>query len=291
MKKINLLFASVILASLAFFSACTKDTTPPTINFKGGASYTSSDVTVDEGTILTFGITASSGTAKLESFKIVATHSNTPITLVDSTFSSDTFNDDFSFEIAALGETKLTFTITDKDGETAELSLNVTAQAAISNYTAVLLGGQQNATLGSFYSTADNSVMNLATARSNSQKADMVYYYGTTNQASIVAISDAQLSAVPTFVECATWPTVNETKFKLTTGLDWATITSGDAIEAAATGLTATHVNQLAVGDIVAFETASTSSNPSKKGLYKVLEINGTTGADREIKIEVKIQK
>ena len=45
------------------------------------------------------------------------------------------------------------------------------------------------------------------------------------------------------------------------------------------------------VGQIVAFETAATSANAGKKGFFKVMEITGTSGLDRTITIEVKIQK
>jgi hypothetical protein len=291
MKKISFIMAAFLAASIMFLSSCTKDTTPPSINFKGGAGYTSTDVTIDAGSIIKIGINATSGSSKLERFTLVATYNNVPTTIVDTTFSSDTYNRDFELTIFDLGATRLTCTITDKDLETADVSFTVTTQEAINQYTAVLLGGQLNPDLGSFYSSADNSVMNLGTARNNPEKADMVYYYGTTNQASIVAVSDAQLDAVPTFAECSGWTVKNDTKFKLTTGVDWASITTGADITANATNMTVTHINQLAVGDIVAFQTATTSSNPGKKGLYKVLEINGTTGADRSIKIEVKIMK
>jgi hypothetical protein len=291
MKKTQLIIVTLILAGFTFLTSCTKDKTPPTMNFKGGSSYTSADITVDAGTTLTFGINATNGSSKLERFTIVATSNNSPITVVDTTFSLDTFNKDYSFEFPDAGESRLVFTITDKDGQTAELNLTVTTQAPINSYTAVLLGGQLNADLGSFYSTADNSVLNLADARANSAKADMVYYYGNSNKASIVAISDAQLSGVPTFVECNTWNPNNATLLKLTSGVDWATITTGTEIESAVSGLTDTHVNQLAADNIVAFQTASTSTNPGKKGLFKVLEVNGTTSGDRSIKIEVKIQK
>ncbi|NVO21613.1 MAG: hypothetical protein HXX13_18070 [Bacteroidetes bacterium] len=291
MKKTHLIIVTLIFAGFTFLTSCTKDKTPPTINFKGGSAYTSSDVTVDAGSTLKFGITATNGSSKLERFKIVATSNNTPITVVDTTFSSDSFNQDYSFEFPDAGESRLTFTITDKDGQTADLNLTVTTEAPINSYTAVLLGGQLNPDNGSFYSTADNSVLKLSEARTNPEKADMVYYYGSTNMASIVAISDAQLLAVPAFAECDTWNPKNATLLKLTSGVDWTTITNGTVIGNAVSGLTDTHVNQLNVGDIIAFQTASTSSNPSKKGLFKVLEINGTTGADRSIKIEVKIQK
>lgn len=291
MKKTNLIIATLILTALSVFTSCSKDKTPPTINFKGGASYTSTDVTVDAGSVLTFGFNAQSGSAKLTRFQIVATSNNTPLNIVDTTFSTDTFSQDYSFQFADAGETRLTFTITDKDGQTAALNLTVTTQSPINTYTAILLGGQLNPNLGSFYSSAHDSVMDLATARQNPSMVDLVYYYGTNNFASIVGTADNQLSLVPTFAECNSWTPTNATLLKLTSGLDWSTILNGTNIDAAVTGLTDTHVNQLNVNDIVAFQTASTSSNPNKKGLFKVLEINGTSGADRSIKIEVKIKK
>ena len=148
-----------------------------------------------------------------------------------------------------------------------------------------------NPNLGSFYSTLDNDVMKIAVARDNQAKTDMVFYYGNALKASIVAISDSQLTEVEGFGECATWGIRNATQFKLTTGINWADIATEADITAIATGFTGTHVNDLQVGDIVAFETAATSSNPSKKGMYKVMELNGATGTTRSVTIEVKILK
>jgi hypothetical protein len=296
MKKLSFLFAILLMASATFFTSCSKDTTttPPTIMLNAGPGYTAADVSVPVNTVLKIGVIANSTTGKLTNLKISQTISGMSTTILDSTFTAkDALNEDFTITASPVaGVVKLTFRITADDGEYAEASLTITTTSApINTYTAVLLGGQENPNLGSFYSTIDNAVMKLAAARSNSQTVDMVYYYGATNHASIVAVSDNQLQGVPSFVECASWPTQNETKFKLTTGVDWSTITDESGILANATDLTVTHINQLAVGDIVSFQTATTSSNPSKKGMYKVMEVNGTGGADRSITIEVKIQK
>lgn len=293
MKRITPLFAIVLLAVITSLSSCSKDATPPTIEFVTGTDYTSSDITVPVNTTFKVGISAKSGSSALVNLLVTATSGSTPITLLDSTFSNETFTKDFMVTSPPeAGSIILTFKITDKEGQSAEVSLTLTATgSSINTYTAVLLGGQLNPGLGSFYSTFDNSVMKLAIARANSDQADMVFYYGTTNKASIVAISDAQLLDVPEFVECKNWTTRNATQFKLTFGLDWSAVTTESDVIAAATNFTATHINGLKVDDIVAFETASTSNNPGKKGMYKVLEINGTSGADRSIKIEVKIQK
>jgi len=296
MKRLNFFIAIVLLTSASFITSCTKDetTTPPTIMLNAGPGYTATDVTVPVNTDLKVGIIANATTGKLTNFKISQTVSGSSSTLLDTTFAGkDTFNEDFTITSpSVVGTLKLTFTITADDGESAEASFNITTTSApIYTYTAVLMGGQENPNLGSFYSTLNDSVMKIAAARQNSGQIDLVYYYGTTNHSSIVAVSDAQLQSVPAFVECGTWPVKNETKFKLTSGVDWATITDESGIMANATNLTETHINQLAVGDIVSFVTASTSSNPGKNGMYKVLEINGSAGADRSITIEVKIQQ
>jgi hypothetical protein len=293
MKKLSFIFAFLLMASLPFFTSCGTDeeATPPTIMLNAGVGYTATDVTVPVGTELKIGVIATATSATLSNLKITQSGSTTP--LLDTTFSSDNFNRDFMITApTVVGNVTLTFIITAADGESAQASLTITTTSApINTYTAILMGGQENPNLGSFYSTANDSVMRLAAARQNSQMIDLVYYYGATLKASIVAVSDGQLAGVPAFVECGSWPTTNETKFKKTSGVDWSTIVDESGILSNAVDLTETHINNLAVNDIIAFETASTSSNPGKKGMYKVMEINGTGGADRSITIEVKIQK
>jgi hypothetical protein len=296
MKKINLLLASALLASSAFLTSCTKDqtATPPTIKFINTNGYITGDVAVPAGSDIAFGVNAQSGgTANLSHFKITRAFGGSTIVAYETPLDSIAYITEFQGQAnEQVGIETWTFTITDADGQTAQISFMITTtEAPINTYQAILLGGQLNPDLGSFYSTGNNTVMKIAVARANPTDADFVYYYGETNKASIVAIADAQLQGIPAFVECSTWAVKNDTKFKLTSGIDWSAITSASSITAAATNLTETHVNMLAVGDIVAFETASTSSNPGKTGLYKVLEINGSSPADRSIKIEVKIQK
>jgi hypothetical protein len=296
MKRLSFLFAILLMATVPFLTSCSQDETtptPPTIMLNAGPGYTSSDVTVPVNTDLKVGVIASSTSAKLTNLKITQTISGLATTIKDTAFSSDTYNQDFTITApSTVGNLTLTFLITAADGESAQTSFVITTTSApIYTYTAVLLGGQENPNMGSFYSTGADSVMKLAVARQNSDQVDLVYYYGATNKASIVAVSDAQLQSVPSFVECSTWTTQNETKFKLTSGVNWSTIVDESGILANASDLTVTHINQLAVGDIVSFVTAATSSNPGKNGMYKVMEINGSGAADRSITIEVKIQQ
>lgn len=295
MKKISFLFGILLMASVPFITSCGTDeeSTPPTIMFNAGPGYTATDVTVPVNTSLKIGIIAQSTSAKLTKLEIQQVVNGIGSTLYDTTFAVDTYNEDYTITApSVVGSVTLAFKVTAQDGEYASASLTITTTSSpIYTYTAVLMGGQENPNAGSFYSTKADSVMKIAAARQNSEKIDLVYYYGQTNHSSIVAVSDDQLNGVPAFVECASWPTKNATLFKLTSGVDWAAIIDESGILANATDMTVTHVNNLAVGDIVAFETASTSNNPGKKGLYKVMAINGSTGADRTITIEVKIQQ
>jgi hypothetical protein len=135
--------------------------------------------------------------------------------------------------------------------------------------------------------------MKLGVANASPAKVDFGFYYGDVNKATISAPSDSDMPAVSNFGSISNWTPRNATKMKLiTAALDWATITDESGILANATSLTATKIPNMAIGNTVAFETAATSTNPSKKGMFKVLELNGTSaGTDRSIKIEVKIQK
>lgn len=295
MKKLSFLFAILIMASVPFITSCGTDTeaTPPTIMLNAGVGYTATDVTVPANTELKIGVIGTATSAKLTNLKITQTGSTTA--LEDTTFSSDNYNRDYTITApSTVGNTTLTFTLTAADGETSKATLTITTTAALINtYTAILMGGQLNPDLGSFYSTGTNTVLKVGAATAAPASVDFGYYYGETFEATISAPSDAAITGVTNFDAIGGWATRNATKMKfLMTALDWATVTDETAILANATSLTNTKQDHLEVGNVVAFETASTSTNPGKKGLFKVIELNGTTaGTDRSIKIEVKIQK
>ena len=297
MKKFSFLFAILIMASVPFFTSCGTDeevATPPTIMLNAGPGYTATDVTVPVNTEFKVGVIATATSAKLTNLKI--TQSGSAIALKDTAlFSLESFNEDFTFTTSAIaGDLTLTFRISAADGEYAEASFKITTTSApIDTYTAILLGGQLNPNLGSFYSSEANEVMKWAVANATPAKVDFGFYYGEVNKATISAPSDSDIVSVKNFEGIANWNTRNATKMKLvTTAIDWSTITDESGLLANVTDLTETKITNLAVDKVVAFETAATSTNPAKKGMFKVLELKGSTiGTDREIKIEVKIQK
>lgn len=299
MRKIALFLMLATAASV--FTACTKEEEPtdkaPTIAFKGGAGYTSADATLPAGSTTTIGIlaTANANTnAKLVRFKVTRTFNNVPEVVLDSTLANlSTFNMDGTIEVRReAGSERWTFEIVDKDGQSASISLSITSAPVANIYTAILMGGQNNVNVGSFWSSVDNKVMKQAEAVANQAKVDLLYFYGTINQATIAAVDDDQ-AAIAWNNLFNTWTVKNATRFKKIGNIDWNNVTEyNDAlILENATDLTESRANLLQVGDVVAFQTAATSANPGKKGLFKVLSIDGTMGADRTITIEVKIQK
>lgn len=299
MRKIALYLMLVAVASV--FTSCTKDEEPtdkaPTIAFKGGAGFISADANLPAGSQVMVGILATANAnsnAKLVRFKVTRTFNNVPEVVLDSTLANvSSFSMDGQIDVRKeAGSERWTFEIVDKDGQSASVSLNITSTPTVNVYTAILMGGQNNVNVGSFWSSVDNKVMKQAEAVANQNKVDLLYFYGTVNQATIAAVDDDQASIAWNNI-FNTWTVKNATRFKKVASINWNQVTeyNDELILSNAVNLSDTRANMLQVGDIVAFQTAATSANPSKKGLFKVLSIDGSIGADRTITIEVKIQK
>jgi len=129
---------SVLLFSLVLLSlnACKKDEGKlPEIAFKTGVGYTSSDAAVAAGSDVTIGIHAEKSEEKdvLKKFNISSsTDGETPQNLVNIDLSvqdEDVYDVDYNFTIPpAAGHTfKLTFTVTNRDGLTNQVSLTLTS--------------------------------------------------------------------------------------------------------------------------------------------------------------------
>ncbi|MEJ5301868.1 MAG: hypothetical protein HPY80_06565 [Bacteroidales bacterium] len=301
MKMRRIALFLLLAATTSVFTACTKDEEStdkaPTIAFKGSAGFISSDATLPAGSTTMVGIMASANAntnSKLVRFKVTRTFNNVPEVVVDSTLANlSTFSIEGQIDVRReAGSERWTFEIVDKDGQSASLSLNITSAPTVNVYTAILMGGQNNVNVGSFWSSSDNKVMKQAETVANQNKVDLLYFYGTLNQATIAAVDDDQ-AAIAWENLFDSWSVKNATRFKKIGSIDWNQVTeyNDEMIVANAVELNDSRANMLQVGDMVAFETAATSANPGKKGLFKVISIDGSIGADRTITIEVKIQK
>lgn len=296
MRKFNVLAILVLISAIGFFSSCSKDSDEdltPTMTFTGGTGFTDGDVTVNAGEPFTVGITATanvtSGT-NLSNFKVVRTFNSTPFTVVDSTMNKDNFSIQLTaYAYPEVGTERWTFTITDKDGQSKELSFNITTLATagdITTYSDVILGSYDNANYGSSFASSTGVVFEIADAKINSSKIDWIYFYGVSNLATIAAPDNAEAATIFTGINgLSSWATRNATRFKkVTTSVAWDNITDDSDITKLAAASSESKSNLIQTGDIIAFKTVA-----GKMGLIKINTI--VAGAAGSINYSVKVQK
>jgi len=307
MKKMKL-FGLMFLAGALLFSSCKKDeeTAAPTISTSGASSIdlTVAQIAAGERVVFNINFTAA---AEVETFSIKEDKSGTAnatsvYDAANTDFSGkteDVYNFDKTFVAADFDDgtniyNKIvyTFTVSDKEGRAIDISytVNVVEEAtgfgAFSSYTTVLMGGQEHATLGSFYASSSNTVYLSAAAKTNAANVDFCYFYGVTNLATLCAPANADAATVfdSSTNGVATWSVRNATKFVAST-IDFANLSETTDVSGVAFGAE-TKANSLAVGDVVAFQTVA-----GKLGFVKVTAITSNVQYDDgTITIEVKVQ-
>ncbi|HEY8934299.1 MAG TPA: hypothetical protein VIM65_03730 [Cyclobacteriaceae bacterium] len=130
--KTNLL--AIILSAIAVLVwACDKHV-PPSIEYKTGSNYTSSDTTVAKGATLTVGIIAKKKEDDMKTYNISYAYDGAQSTTTKQTFSlsgSDekNYNKDYTFSVRnQAGTEEWSFVITDRDGNIAKLKLRITVE-------------------------------------------------------------------------------------------------------------------------------------------------------------------
>ena len=132
------------------------------------------------------------------------------------------------------------------------------------------------------------------TADPISPDIDLGYYYGASNNASLAAPA-AYPSGIYDLV-AAGWGTRHETTLKLTTltSADFDNFTSIADVEVAFDLIDLTEktmeVTQLSVGDVVVFET-DVDKTPVIRGFIRVAAINGTSGTNDNIEIDLVLNQ
>jgi VCBS repeat-containing protein len=133
----NILLSIMLLSVIALISSCEKDEGKlPNISFKTGGSYISTDATLAGGSVITIGINSSKAEDKdvLKKFNISQSVNGAAATSAFSKDLSGSEGDNYSYDYTAtLGTTsgqttKYTFTVTNRDGLTNQVSLTVTVQ-------------------------------------------------------------------------------------------------------------------------------------------------------------------
>ena len=272
-----------------------------------GVEVTGSAISAVEGETATFTVTVTAP-GKFNTLNISGSSTKTiPRTDASVTLTEEgtvaTIVIEYAFDAEDVGEDlSWTFEGVDDSDQKAQKTFTASVEAApveVVVYTETLIGGQSNATLGSFYDAEENKVYKYAETRdTHSASVDFLFFYGDTNKYAIAAMDDADANTAfsaalnVTNALSAIMPTKNATKFKVTTltAAQFDAIGDVDALASAygEVAADASKVNNLEAGKVFAFVQAS--ARGSKKGLVKVVKTDGTSGTNRSITVTVKIE-
>jgi hypothetical protein len=282
MKKLNYLLGLLLVAAIGFTSCEETEDVGPTIDLLGG-EYIDMDTEVEAGATMMFKVNATAGDKNLEEFYVIKDGVN--LSGYPTEISGDLYQ-----EVVTLtapmneGTYVYTFKVMDKADMDDEISVSITVTASgnpISTFTAKLMGAQSSASYGSFLDAETGTVYLLSDAMTNASSVDVFYYYGSSNQAAFAALDDTDANEF-SMINNTAWTARNSTKFA-TTNITAAEFTAmendADFVDASASS-----VIQLAVGDVVAFETVG-----GKKGLIHVAAL--VADAAGTITIDIKVQQ
>jgi hypothetical protein len=303
MKKVRIFTVLLAVAGLVFMNSCKHDEehAAPTISI----SHTSWELDFSTDTAVQVLFTADvNAEAEIETFSISETKidqnggetsaaydASTTSSFKGETSKKYTFDKTFyQSDFVEYKEYDYKFSVTDKDGQSYSVTVKITKKETSTTqdatvYSAVLMGAQSNANVGSFYDVENNTVFTLNEANSNQEAVDFVYYYGSTNAATIAAPNDETVNGGSgDFTWTQDWTTQNATAFYKLTDVDFDAIQTTTDVDNALEGQTSplSKVTQLAVGDVVGFTTVAGTN-----GVFKVTDISGTS--DGTITISVKI--
>ncbi len=287
MKNLRVVLGLLVMTAL-FFSSCDKDDDPvdqfPTIEFK--ADNINSDTIVTVGSEFTIGITAfSNETSKseLQDLMISRTANNTMNWDTTITIGSDAFNGDFIFmAMNEAGVEKIDFTVTDKKGETAKLSVNITTQedVNVTYYPEFNLGSWGEAD-PSFFDAETGTSYATADAGNNQGLIDFGYFRGASTSNTIAAPSSANIQSVYNL----NWGTYNNTVIAMAGISDTEFDAIGTNYEWPEVTETTDEINQLTIGSVLVFKTVD-----GKVGFIKVKDLSITKSGEGVASLEVKIQ-
>ena len=129
--KTNYILSVLLLVSILTLGSCDKRT-PPSIAFKTGTGYTSANATVAKGASVKVGITASKKEDDMKTYNISYAYDGASSTTTKETFTLTgnevtSYDKDYDFTVRnQAGTEDWSFTITDKDGNIAKLSIKLT---------------------------------------------------------------------------------------------------------------------------------------------------------------------
>jgi hypothetical protein len=286
MKKLQIALGLGAVCAMFLFNSCETTTNPVPV-----ISYDQTSPIVlgigEDAVTLTGSIVAEAGLSTVKIYKTVGLSESLIETITDFgsgiVTTSDNINYDFTLGITDLtAETTIKITAIDKDAQEVSESIVIqVTEGTISSFTAILLGGQTNAEPSCL--DANTGTRYSVNQSASADVIDFVYYYGATNLATIAAPNDPSVNGtgVNALNWTNDWDPQNATLFG-SSSLVFATVTYAEL--SAITGLTDSKENELAIDDVIAFQTVD-----GKKGIAVVTDL--TTGTSGSITLNVKIQE
>jgi hypothetical protein len=295
-KKILGFILLLICGCFLVLFSCRKDPETgagPVVHFKIDTGYVYQDDTVLIGKYFKVGIVAERGDANITNFIIKVTNDSVH-TYLDSGMNTESLNIDKSI-IKGLGSHDVwTFTVRDKLGNSTSVSFNLYADSSsafgpVINIPSLILGAQNNTSVGSFLDVKNVTVYNLNDAFTVQDSIEMLYFYDAIGtDANTIASPNANIDAsvFPGTYGLANWTIKNETRYLLTsfTSSDFDSFSNDSLLIVSYDEPNAKRkAKNLAPGLIYVFKTAK-----GKLGMFEVLNVDGTDAGTVEIKIKIQ---
>ncbi len=203
-------------------SSCKKDPAQvaPVISFISEQGYTSHDTILQAGQKVKIGIRAATTNANLTYFSVRFNDGKSQI-LLDSGMNTPSLIYNLEVIKTNAPQEQWTFVIMDRNRIEQSVQIVFTKSDSskwgkIRTMHDIILGAQENSTIGSFFSLTDTSVMILTQAFENQPMADIVYYYGQ-YEGTLASPNEAEAPGFFTGPEgIANWTFKNETRYDTT---------------------------------------------------------------------------
>lgn len=290
-----LLIIAIFIGINAVFQSCKKNETfpAPELEFISEPGYQSGDTTLrlsDEVTIKIIAETMSD--VPLTQFHIEIDKDG-EITTVDSGINTNVLEYQKIISKSTAGIETWTFYAADREGRISKkksITFNLdesSAYGAIIEIPSLILGAQDNTSTGGFYSIENNQIYTLADASVNQSAVNILYYYDLVgSDKNVIASPDANNDGN---IDLSDWTDPkNETEYfeAETVSIEEFDASANDSLILNNTfefGTGKRKAKKLAAGDIFSFVT-----HDAKKGMFKVINVDGQEAGTIEIAIKIQ---
>lgn len=285
-----------------FLPSCQKeDLTPPSIHFTKESGFIFSDSTVPIGRQLKTAVTAMAGGAAITNFVVTLRTENGTETALDSGLYTRNLSYSRSFAYGASSFEIWTFKATDKNGKTASVSFKLSkdsssAYGPVDFYPSLTMGGQDNPSPGQFLTLPGGVMLSQDTALAHQSSVYLVTYYGNLlNPPLQFTFSSPSENDIALFYpSVSNWAMPkNEVRYKP----DSLTLTPAMFDAATDDSLIIANYTSATVGKrkfknarpgyVIPFEL-SIGNLAGKRGLIKVISVNGTSSGSIEFALKIQ---